>query len=275
MEEKVLSPKSSRCSQRRIEANRRNAKLSTGPKTEAGKRTVSQNAVTHGLTAVTAIVEHYENPHEFDKLVEGLREYYLPVGVMEDQLVEEIAHSLWKKRRARSAEASAFHKATRGEAEELIMKPALEVSPFVKAFTLKIPREKRLEQLKALLDELRELLCNYRQKGVLGERAHYLLSDFRDRDDLIALSKSDPKLFLSTLSQRFRALSESFNIAIPLCEPFVLPDLQMPDPSSLDLLMRYETTITRRMYQAINQLERLQRRRGGENVPAPLAWVSA
>jgi hypothetical protein len=42
-------------SYRQIEANRRNALNSTGPKTEAGKQTSRRNAVRHGLTAETLI----------------------------------------------------------------------------------------------------------------------------------------------------------------------------------------------------------------------------
>ena len=37
-----------------------------------------------------------------------------------------------------------------------------------------------------------------------------------------------------------------------------------------DFDLRYETTINRQLYQAINQLERLQRSRAGEHVPAPV-----
>jgi hypothetical protein len=40
---------------RQIEANRRNAQLSTGPVTEEGKRRSRQNAVRHGVTAETVI----------------------------------------------------------------------------------------------------------------------------------------------------------------------------------------------------------------------------
>src|SRR5436190_3691380 len=39
-------------SQRQLEANRRNARKSAGPKTAAGRRTASQNARTHGLNAI-------------------------------------------------------------------------------------------------------------------------------------------------------------------------------------------------------------------------------
>jgi len=38
-------------SQRKIDANKRNAKRSTGPRTEIGKLRASRNAVRHGLAA--------------------------------------------------------------------------------------------------------------------------------------------------------------------------------------------------------------------------------
>ena len=42
-------------SYRQIEANRRNALKSTGPKTDAGKQASRRNAIRHGLTAETVI----------------------------------------------------------------------------------------------------------------------------------------------------------------------------------------------------------------------------
>ncbi|MEK9685060.1 MAG: hypothetical protein VW226_10960, partial [Rhodospirillaceae bacterium] len=41
---------------RRRLANQRNAKKSTGPRTVAGKRTSSRNALTHGLSSLSANV---------------------------------------------------------------------------------------------------------------------------------------------------------------------------------------------------------------------------
>jgi hypothetical protein len=35
--------------------------------------------------------------------------------------------------------------------------------------------------------------------------------------------------------------------------------------------MRYESILQKKLYRAMNHLERLQRRRQGENVPAPVA----
>jgi hypothetical protein len=45
------------------------------------------------------------------------------------------------------------------------------------------------------------------------------------------------------------------------------PDL--PDPAASDRILRYETTIERQFYRAMDQLERLQRRRSGEAISAP------
>ena len=39
---------------------------------------------------------------------------------------------------------------------------------------------------------------------------------------------------------------------------------------TLDKIMRYETTLERQLYRAMHQLERLQRMRKGEDIPAPL-----
>ena len=37
-----------------------------------------------------------------------------------------------------------------------------------------------------------------------------------------------------------------------------------------EVVVRYETTIERQLYRAVDQLERLQRVRGGEIVPPPI-----
>ena len=46
--------------------------------------------------------------------------------------------------------------------------------------------------------------------------------------------------------------------------------LCLPEGSDLDRILRYDTTVKRQMYQAMHELERLQRARKGEHVPAPV-----
>lgn len=45
----------------------------------------------------------------------------------------------------------------------------------------------------------------------------------------------------------------------------------LPRNTELDRILRYETAIQRQLVHAINQLERMQRARRGEQVPAPLS----
>lgn len=44
----------------------------------------------------------------------------------------------------------------------------------------------------------------------------------------------------------------------------------VPYKESLDRLLRYEAAINRQLYKALNELERLQRIRAGEQIPPPL-----
>jgi hypothetical protein len=48
----------------------------------------------------------------------------------------------------------------------------------------------------------------------------------------------------------------------------------LPSAETLEKILRYETKLGRQMYRAMAQLERLQRLRQGEAVPAPMAVVA-
>ncbi len=94
-------------SERKIQANRRNALHSTGPKTARGKHTVSRNAIKHGLLAREVVItagDGEENLEEFHSLVDRLWESYEPVGVVEESLIQTIAICWWRKARVIRAE---------------------------------------------------------------------------------------------------------------------------------------------------------------------------
>jgi hypothetical protein len=94
-------------SYRQIEANRRNALKSTGPKTEAGKQVSRCNAVRHGLTAETVIsaLEDAEDYKAFEGAVTA--DYDAPSAV-ERELVLRLASVLWRLRRATTIETGLF-----------------------------------------------------------------------------------------------------------------------------------------------------------------------
>src|SRR4051812_13079719 len=92
---------------KQIEANRRNARRSTGPTTAEGKLRSRRNAVRHGLTAETVIgaLEDAEDYRAFEAAV--IADYDAQSAV-ERELVLRLASLLWRIRRATTMETGLF-----------------------------------------------------------------------------------------------------------------------------------------------------------------------
>ena len=98
-------------SQRQLEANRANAKRSTGPKSVSGKARSRLNAITHGLTSRQLVVGA-EKPEDFDALREALFADLEPNGALQCELVDEIARFQWRLRRIPVLEADLLNRVT-------------------------------------------------------------------------------------------------------------------------------------------------------------------
>jgi hypothetical protein len=101
------------------------------------------------------------------------------------------------------------------------------------------------------------------------------LLDTRDTLDL--------NIRMGETSEIFKRHGMSCDEALMLSKPELqkvlwnLPDknellfyFSLPPDAAMNRILRYETSIHRQMAYAINQLERLQRARKGEHVPAPV-----
>jgi hypothetical protein len=91
-------------SDKQIAANRLNAKSSTGPRTEKGKRRSRRNAFRHGLTAET-VIDTLENAADYDALAAAINADYRPRTNFELELVARLASLLWRLRRAVAIES--------------------------------------------------------------------------------------------------------------------------------------------------------------------------
>jgi hypothetical protein len=94
-------------SYRQIEANRRNALKSTGPKTKSGKQTSRCNAVRHGLTAETVIAA-LEDAEDYQAFEAAVTADYDAQSAVERELVLRLASALWRLRRATTIETGLF-----------------------------------------------------------------------------------------------------------------------------------------------------------------------
>src|SRR5438045_1209696 len=92
---------------RQIDANRRNARLSTGPVTEEGKKTSRQNALRHGLTAET-VIDALEDAEDYAAFEMAVTADYDAQSAVERELVLRLASVLWRLRRATAIESGLF-----------------------------------------------------------------------------------------------------------------------------------------------------------------------
>jgi hypothetical protein len=180
-------------------ANRRNAQLSTGPRTEDGQSRSRRNALKHGILASALLIaegEGTEDRAEFDELLDGLQRDFAPVGALEEMLVEKIAVCWWRQKRALLCEAGMIRR-------YFVPRPERPPDPMVEYVSNLVGQDMRLKP-NAELEEIKD-------------------------------------------------------------------HLRLPLGGRLDQILRYETTIQRQLVYALNQLERSQRARKGEHVPAPMS----
>ena len=90
----------------RVEANRRNARKSTGPRTDAGKARAARNAARHGLAAECMVVAPVEDVKEYQARMAAWKEHARPVGPIEEALIARACHAAWRLERAARQEAA-------------------------------------------------------------------------------------------------------------------------------------------------------------------------
>lgn len=292
-------------SEKQLEANKQNAQLG-GVKTPEGKEIVKYNALKHGLLAKEIFVpvgDGAENPEEFNALIEDLSTHFKPVGVLEEMLVEKIAVAYWRLRRAYRYEAGLirdkldeaitdFYENT-DYAGQRFNKTDDEIDQNIKQEQEALEIwEKDKERLTAMLKDGKPLEEIYEWEGNwdwLTEKVSDVLPGI---DEDTSLGPKEMRQLLNTKAGW--SDDQIWQAHIELCDDRmkhhkeqirafekqkeknklrfqVIKQLgSIPSKDELDRLLRYEGSIERQLYKAINQLERQQRMRSGEAVPAPI-----
>ncbi len=93
--------------EKQLEANRRNAQKSTGPRTIEGKSNSSRNNLRHGLTGQISLLPT-EDREAHDTFCNELIDSFNPETPMENQLAQSIAEDSWRLNRARAIEDNMF-----------------------------------------------------------------------------------------------------------------------------------------------------------------------
>ena len=90
--------------EKQFAANRQNAKKSTGPRSEDGKRRSRRNAFRHGLSAET-VLDVVERAADYEALEAAIHADYRPRSNFELELVARLVSLLWRLRRAIAIES--------------------------------------------------------------------------------------------------------------------------------------------------------------------------
>ena len=240
-----------RVTDKQLAANRANALASTGPRTPAGIAQSRWNALKHGALSKAVIppgLERFESRPAFDELFDVLRDELAPATAMEEMLVERIVTSYWRLARLLRAEAaSVADRQLSWGRDPLRLVLTNPLTPATAQQTL----SSRVRDLSTSLGNKRRL-----RSAMAAEDPSW--SDASDEQVEAAAQTllADLRRQLAEEEGRIEAQARDLRSIPPLHEA-----LQFA---------RYETTLERQIYRALEALERLQRLRAGEALPPPL-----
>jgi hypothetical protein len=148
-------------SEKQLEANRRNAQRSTGPRSIEGKAKSSRNNLRHGLTGQISLLPT-EDREAHDAFCDELIESFNPETPIERQLAQSIAEDNWRLNRIRAIEDNMFalgHRHERHASElQIALADARTFQEHAGKFNLLTIYEQRINRnLHRNLAQLREL----------------------------------------------------------------------------------------------------------------------
>ena len=267
---------------RKVEANRRNAMKSTGPRTIIGKAFSGRNAIKHGLFArhFMDFGAHMEDPAEYEELLNGLRDTHQPVGRGEELEVELIAQGWWRRKRASRYENAVNRVALR----TLGSRELQEKAEFCKTrdeqetavILLLQSAMKEIEVTGELSQELKQRMFGTMPRlEVIWPTVEELAQKTLDLDLSEISRELDAKecasaLALCTASIGIKCLEGQKQLREAAVTEIAIGQHVIPSSEALDKLLRYETATERSLGRAHDRLERLQRRRKEEPVPPPV-----
>jgi len=275
-----------RVSLKQRQANRRNARRSTGPRTVAGKRRARWNALKHGLLAAEAVIpagDGRELRPQFERLHRQLRRDLRPGNALEEMLVEKIAVFYWRLRRLLRYETGEIRKRLDTAASRPGEQPAApHFSPAEAIGELfGLPPEDtagaclHLEEssggIRRLLGALQQVRGHLQTTGELSEPSKkQLVEYFGDDSDGLAgrcllhnQGKDLPSL-LQTLDEkqaRLQQLLPKVRQREKMQREGHLARLSLPDKQAVERVVRYEANLERQLHRTLRELRRMQAER--------------
>jgi hypothetical protein len=298
-------------SEKQAEENRRNAQKSTGPATDNGKAVSALNAIKHGLTATNAVVvSQIEDAKAWERHHTATLKSLQPVGYFETILAERIAAQSWRLARAMRDETAMIQTEQETVEDDLNQRRRLFARGGI-GETHPEDIRGRVQAAEAVQRALKKLPVRADSAPVKsGDAAAivWLAFDVADVDIDVSLPglPDDAELYELAEFDGFTAGQvQECVAAVATAAGIPLPELmeRMHDRARLELvcarvkaedterelahirrqrtlplaelnhekLQRYETTLEWSLFRNLHELQRLQEKRAGGQVPAPVA----
>jgi hypothetical protein len=270
-----------------------------GPKSAKGKEVVSKNAISHGVTSTRTVIPG-ESEDEWDSFRSGVRDSLRPVGVLETELADRVAHCLWRRRRldrfetamletsqaAIGTDVARYRRSMSGAAGgsaglELTMdqlaeqvelsQTALDLAMAFAAMDDDVVMP--LEEADAILyvyaaaqvnQDFREAVieATWGNAECSARRVREAISQLAQDEDLEVYKEHCLHICLHRLVDDQRELQEA-----RLYESTLQAQRTLPDESALNMIIRYESHLRRDLQASLHELEALQARRRGDSAP--------
>ena len=251
-------------SKAQINANRRNAKRSTGPTSIQGKNKVSQNAITHGIFAASPLLPN-ENTEEFKELCQGIADVYPPVDELAAGLMERIVLCLWRQKRLRVAEAAKLQISVTPEivVEEINDLLKLPYTRRLNAEAISDQQESDFNYWEKVLNEfdginIKAAPSNLDKLSASCPQAYYQLKQEAARSGITNETfMKNPEKIIASL-EKTKKYAEDFvstqkikHTAYQIAQQMKLAKL-IPGGSNLEFLSKYQVQLDTDLYRAID-----------------------
>jgi hypothetical protein len=314
-----------------VQANRRNALESTGPRSAGGKAASSRNALKHGTFSALPAIPSVERPEDWEAHRAGILTCLAPAGALEEQLADRVALALWRMNRVARFETAVI---AAGQEEAVERLRDAEAAPL----SFEESGARRLRKLE-------EDLADRRRRQADGEALRRLLEGLPGMPDGAPAAAGEVYALFDGVSHHLPEEAPDFEGSLPralgvpggeepweyagwtagmarrgleilarsgrttaerLLEKGIAANRQeieerradidrlsgeakalrrrmrakeararcrraIPDDLTAQKIARYESHLSRQLYQALHELERLQARRAGQPVVPPLA----
>jgi len=298
-------------SSKQVRANRRNSRRSTGPKSPKGKAIVARNPIRHGLLSGLRVLPELESQEEWETHLAVTIENLQPVGYMEELLAERIAFHWWRLRRAvrfeRDSVAAVLEDAEEGSGmfvDQWIDDKRVRVSRLAQAKDKvemathwhsvlgnlgDLPSDKIVGTGEDLLERVCDAanvtygellprlyqLMGWETDGGKKYAGEWVVEDLRKLiRGLSQHSRASPSRLRRTMTTRARlAIERAEQEHADLVRKLRRYRQQhvFLDSYAQESLMRHEGQIERAVHKSMHELERIQARRQGAMVAAPVA----